>query len=354
MEIGAYSFGARPVDPSTDRMISTARAMRNMLEAVQLAEQVGLDYFGVGEHHWAGMPASSPAILVAAAAALTTRIKLGSSIVVLGAHDPVTVFQDYATADAISHGRVEITAGRGSATEPFSIFGYDLANYDELFAEKFDLLDRLNREEVLTWHGKYRPGLVGAAIYPRPEQDRIPLWVATGGKTTSILRAAQHRARLFLSNIASDPDTLIPSVELYRRASAQAGTPAGDNQVGVASLGFLSETTDAVDTWERHLATSFTEAHGTRITHRLYQQQARPGGSFFVGHPEAVAERLVTAHHQLGHDRHILSADVGRLPHRDYLHNIELLGTQVKPLVDRELAATAPPARHGTASTPKT
>lgn len=340
MEIGAYSFGARPIDALSGKLISTAQAMRNMLEAIQLAEQVGLDYFGVGEHQWIGMPASSPATLIAAAAATTTTIKFGSSIVVLGVHDPVSLFQQFATADALSNGRVEITAGKGAAIEPFTIFGYDIANYDEVFAEKFDLLDQLNRDEFITWHGKFRPALNSALILPRPEQDRLPLWLATGGNPTSILRAAKHHARLFLSNIGSDPERLIPAVELYRRASAEAGTPKDDVKVGIAGLGLISESPDAVDVWEKHLTTSFNEAHGSGIPHHVYQQQVRPGGSFFVGPPEAIAERLITAHQQLGPDRYILSGDVGRLPHREFLRNIELLGTQVKPLVDRELQAS--------------
>ena len=338
MELGAYSFGARELDAVTGKLVSTAQAMRNMLEAIQLAEEVGLDYFGVGEHHWTGMPATSPATVIAAAAAVTKTIKLGSSIVVLGAHDPVSLFQQFATADAISNGRVEITAGRGAATEPFILFGYGSADYDELFAEKFDLLNLLNREEVVTWHGKFRPDLTNAVILPRPEQDHIPLWVATGGRPTSILRAARHHTRLFLSNVGTRPDRAAHLVELYRKASAQTGTRPQDTQVGMASLGFISERPDAVDYWQAHLNTSFREAQGKGILDRVYKEQVLSGGGFFVGHPEAIAERLVTLQQQLGHDRHILSADLGRLPHREYLRNIELLGTRVKPLIDRELA----------------
>ncbi|MGW0653706.1 LLM class flavin-dependent oxidoreductase [Streptomyces umbrinus] len=335
-----YSFGSREINASTGEPVSSAQAMRHMLEGVKLAEEVGLDYFGVGEHHNQGMPATSPATVIAAAAALTTTIKLGSSIVVLGADDPVRLFQQFATADAISGGRVEITAGRGAATEPFTLFGHDLARYDELFAEKFELLDQLNREEVITWHGKFRPPLQKATILPRPEQDRIPLWVATGGHPTSILRAARHRARLFLSVFGSRPAGFARLANLYRQASGQAGTPAEDLRIGVASVGLVSERPDAVDYWGSFFTGSTGEANGSPIPRHLYDEQVVPGGGFFVGNPEQIAERIVAAQRQIGHDRQIFGCDFGGLPHRDFLENIELLGTKVKPLVDRELAGS--------------
>jgi len=340
MELGVYSFGSREISATTGQPVSSAQAMRDMLEGIKLAEQVGLDYFGVGEHHKPGMPASSPATMIAAAAAVTERIRLGSSIVVLGGDDPVRVFQQFATADAISNGRVEITAGRGAAVEPFTLFGHDLQDYDELFAEKFDLLDQLNRNEVITWRGTFRPSLHDAEIVPRPEQARIPLWVATGGNPTSILRAARHRARLFLSVFGSRPDAFARMADLYRQASAQSGTPAVDTRIGVASVGLISHRPDAVDYWGSFFTGSTGEANGSPIPQHVYDQQVLPGGGFFVGNPEQIAERIVDAHTHIGHDRQIFGSDFGGLPHRDFLRNIELLGTEVKPLVDRELGVS--------------
>jgi alkanesulfonate monooxygenase SsuD/methylene tetrahydromethanopterin reductase-like flavin-dependent oxidoreductase (luciferase family) len=341
MELGAYSFGSREISAETGKPVSSAQAMRDMLEGITLAEQVGLDYFGIGEHHKPGMPASSPGTMIAAAAAVTSRIRLGSSIVVLGGDDPVRLFQQFATADAISGGRVEITAGRGASVEPFTLFGHDLSDYDELFAEKFDLLDQLNRNETITWHGRFRPPLDNAEILPRPEQARIPLWVATGGNPTSILRAARHRARLFLSVFGSRPAGFTRLADLYRQASAEAGTPAEDLRIGVASVGLITERADAVDYWGSFFTGSTGEANGSPIPQHVYDEQVVPGGGFFVGHPEEIAERIVVAQSQIGHDRQIFGSDFGGLPHRDFLRNIELLGTVVKPLVDRELGTFA-------------
>jgi alkanesulfonate monooxygenase SsuD/methylene tetrahydromethanopterin reductase-like flavin-dependent oxidoreductase (luciferase family) len=341
VELGVYSFGSREISAETGRPVSSAQGMRDLLEAVRLAEEVGLDFFGVGEHHKASMPASSPLTLLAAAAAATTRIRLGTSIVVLGADDPVRLFQQAATADAISDGRVEITAGRGAAVEPFQLFGHDLAHYDDLFAEKFDLLDQLNRlgpDERITWHGRFRPPLDDALILPQPDR-RIPLWLATGGNPNSILRAARHRARLFLSSFASRPDRLIDLAELYRTASAGCGTPTDEVRIGIATSGLVSERPDAIEYWRRHLDESARDVTGTALPRHVYDAQVRPGGGFFVGHPEDIAERMIVAQRQVGFDRLIIGGDVGGLPHCDFLRNLELLGTVVKPIIDRELSA---------------
>jgi len=338
MEIGGLSFGSVEIDPATGKPISSAQGIRNLLEAIELADQVGLDYFGVGEHHQAGMPIPNPGTVLAAAAARTTRIRLGSSITVLAADDPVRVYEQFATIDALSHGRVEITAGRGAAPEPFTLFGVDLADYDEAFAEKFDLLQQLGRHERLTWSGHFRPPLDDAAIVPRPEQHEIPIWLATGGNPNSIIRAARQHARVFFSDVGADPARFEPLARLYREASAQAGTPEENVKIGFANVGLIADASvNAADTWWPHFDTRSREMSGRSFPRELYDRQTKQQGSFFTGTPEQIAERIITLHELIHHDRHLVEADFGRLPHAVLLRHIELLGTIVKPLVDAEI-----------------
>lgn len=335
MEIGTFTFGATPIDPETQRPISTAQAVRNAVEAGVLAEQVGLDFFGIGEHHRADMPLPNPAVVLAAVAARTTRIRLGSAITVLAPDDPVRLFEQFATLDAISEGRAEIVAGRGAAIEPFRLFGVDLQDYDALFAENLDLLHQIATHERLTWRGRFRGPLDDAEIVPRPERP-IPIWVGTGGRPGSIIRAAQHRARLFLSDIGSDPARFTPLIEMYRSVAAQSGLPREQQKVAFAQIGLVNdEVADVAEYWWPFWNERWTAVTGYPASPDLFRHQVRPEGSFMAGHPEEIAARILAQRELAGHDLHTIKVS-GPVPHRVLLRHIELLGTVVKPLVGAE------------------
>src|SRR5829696_4897132 len=223
MELGVYSFGDTPRDPRTGQLGSTADAMRNLLEAIRLADEVGLDYFGVGEHHTVEMPASAAAVVLAAAAPVTKRITLASAVTVLSTEDPVRVYQQFATLDAVSNGQAEITAGRGSSIESFPLFGYDLRDYDELYAEKLDLLLAIDRNERVTWQGRFRPALQDAEIVPRPDSGHLPIWLGTGGNPRSSLRAGQLGLPISYGILGGQPHRFAQLAELYRRSARAAG-----------------------------------------------------------------------------------------------------------------------------------
>ena len=341
MEIGAYSFGDVQRLPG-GALGSTSEAIRNLLEAIQLADQVGLDFFGVGEHHTLQFPASSPPTILAAAAASTRHIKLGSSVVVLSTDDPVRVFQQFATVDAISRGRAEIIAGRGSSVESFPLFGYDLADYDQLYAEKLDLLMKLNENERITWSGRFRNPLKDALVVPRPHNEKLKIWLATGGNPESSVRAGLLGLPISYGIIGGHVSRFVPLADLYRRAYKQGGQDQSRMEVSVASPGFIAEDGKAAkDTffehWRRAME-SVAEERGFAVpTRQHFDFESNKDGSLFAGNPEEIAERIVVLHRQMGHVRHFLQMDLGQLPHDEYLRSIELLGTKVLPLVRKEL-----------------
>lgn len=337
MELGTFTFGATPIDAATGRPISSAQAVRNAVEAGVLAEQVGLDFFGIGEHHRADMPLPNPVTVLAAVAARTTSIRLGSAITVLAPDDPVRVFEQFATLDAISSGRAEIVAGRGAAIEPFELFGVNMQYYDELFAENLDLLLQIAANDSLTWEGRFRAPLHRAHIVPRPEKP-MPVWVGTGGKPASVLRAAQHGARLFLSDIGTDPDRFAPLIALYREAATQTGLPAANQKIAFAQIGLVNdEMDDVAEYWWPHWSARWEAVTGQQASRDLFRHQVRPGGSFMAGHPEEIAARILALHEQVHHDLHTIKV-AGAVPHEVLLRHIELLGTKVKPLVEAELS----------------
>jgi probable LLM family oxidoreductase len=343
MQLGIYSFGdtARDAD---GRVATTAQATRNLFEAIELADQVGLDYFGIGEHHTRWAPASSAATILAGAATRTSRIRLGSSVTVLGTDDPVRVFQQFATVDALSSGRAEITAGRGSSTESFPLFGYALGDHDTLFADKLGLLMQLNHEERITWQGSTRPALDDAEVVPRPEQPALPVWLGTGGNPGSSVRAARLGLPIAYGIISGALGRFAPLVGLYREAFAQNPHPYAHPSVAVGSLGFVAPTMrDAHETWYAAWSTAMRIAGATRgfppPRRAQFDADAFAPGGLLVGSPESVAERLLDVHGALDHDRHYFQMDIGQLAQRDFLRAIELLGTEVKPILDRELGA---------------
>jgi probable LLM family oxidoreductase len=345
VELGVYSFGDVQKDPYSDELGSTADAMRNLVEAIRLADEVGLDYFGVGEHHTREMPASAAAVILAGAATVTRTIQLGSSVTVLSTDDPVRVFQQFATVDALSNGRAEITAGRGSSTESYPLFGYNLADYDDLYSEKLDLLQLLNQHERVTWSGEHRASLDDALIVPRPENGTLTMWLGTGGSPGSSVRAGTRGLPIIYGIVGGEPARFAPLADLYRQAAARSGTPAEKIRVGVANPGFIGDYgRHTKDMWFGHMRARANIVAPQRgflpISRERYDRTATAPGALFVGHPEEIAERIVTLHHAMGHDRQILEMDYGHVPQKELLHSIELLGTRVKPLVDAELGTT--------------
>ena len=342
MEVGVYSFGDVQKNTQTGELGSTADATRNLLEAIQLADEVGLDYFGIGEHHTREMPASAATVILGAAAASTKNIKLGSAVTVLSTDDPVRVYQQFATLDAVSNGRAEITAGRGSSTESFPLFGQSLNDYDELYTEKLDLLLQINESESVTWQGKFRPALNEALVVPRPESGSLPIWLATGGNPHSSVRAGILGLPISYAIIGGQAARFAPLAELYRRAGAQAEIAPEKLKVSVAVPGYIGENAkQAKDFFWTHwhaVMEQLGKIRGFAPPPRShYDSEASGGGAIFAGEPEEIAERIITLQKQLGHMRQFFQMDVGQMPHKDFLRSIELLGTKVKPLVDAEL-----------------
>lgn len=344
MELGIYSFGNVQQDPATGELGSTAQAMRDLLEAIQLADEVGLDYFGVGEHHTRDMPASAASVVLAGAATTTRNIRLGSSVTVLATEDPVRIYQQFATLDAISRGRAEITVGRGSSSESYPLFGFQRADTDQLFVERLDLLQAINESATVTWAGETRAPLNDALVVPRPDNDRLTLRLGTGGTPGSSVRAGKRGLPVVYGIIGGEPAKFATHVDLYRQAAALSGMPEEDVNIGVSGPGFIAEDGDEArerwwEYWSNRMRIISEQRGFPMMSHGGYRKATAPGGALFVGDPEEVAERLITLHRQLGHHRHILEMDYGQLPHQDFLRSIELLGTRVKPLVDAELGA---------------
>lgn len=341
MQLGVYSFGNQATDPATGKLVSTAQAQRDLLEAIELADQVGLEFFGIGEHHTEEMPASAAAVIFAAAAARTKRIRLGSAVTVLSTEDPVRVFQQFATLDALSNGRAEITAGRGSSIESYPLFGYKLEDYDQLYAEKLELLLAINRGPKVTWSGTMRAALNDELVVPRPDRGELPIWLGTGGSPNSTVRAGQLQLPVSYGILGGDPVRFRALADLYRRAWASG--PATDRapQISVGNPGFIGETDQSArDTfwpaWYESMS-DIGKRRGFASPVREHYDIEAERGALFIGAPEQIAERMIRLHDAMGHTRQFLQMDFLGLPQRDLLRSIELLGTRVKPLVDAEL-----------------
>src|SRR4051795_11948730 len=335
MEIGVYTFA------DTGGSVDPALRLRNLLEEIKLADEVGLDVFGVGEHHRPDFAVSSPAVALAAAASLTSSIRLSSAVSVLSSDDPVRVFQDFATLDLLSGGRAEIMAGRGSFVESFPLFGYDLDDYDELFAEKLDLLLRLRDSVRVTWTGRHRAALADQPVYPRPVQDPLPVWVAVGGNPQSVVRAGALGLPLALAIIGGEPARFAPLAMLFRRTAAQNGH--GSLPVSINSHGFVAETSQAAaDSFFATYAEVMTQLGRERgwgpMTRAQFDALAGLNGAVAVGSPEQVAEKILFQHEVFGHQRYLMQSSLGAAPHREVLRSIELLGTEVAPIVRAEVA----------------
>lgn len=343
MQIGIDSFVETTPDPVTGLTVSPAERVRDLLEEIELADQVGLGFFGIGEHHRPEYVASAPAVLLAAAAARTKKILLTSAVTVLSSDDPVRVFQDFATLDLISQGRAEIIVGRGSFIESYPLFGLDLRDYDSLFSEKLDLLLKIREKTQVHWSGQHRAALTGQGVYPRPLQSPLPVWIGAGGTPQSFIRAGTLGLPLVVAIIGGEPHRFRSLVDLYREAGRRAGHDPAQLTVGVHSLGFLADTTaQAADQLYPAYAYTFTKIgreRGWPPTTRAQFDAARvPTGALLVGDPETVAEKILYENEALGGISRVgIQLTSGSLPHRAVMHAIELLGTRVAPLVQKEL-----------------
>jgi probable LLM family oxidoreductase len=338
MEIGVDSFAAM-FSGNSSKVINDADALAQLLERIEYADQAGLDLFGIGEHHRKGFLDSAPTLILAAAAARTKRIRLTSAVTVLSAADPVRVFQNFATLDLISHGRAEMVAGRGSFIEAFPLFGYNLQDYDELFAEKLDLLLKIRANEFVTWSGKFRAALKNQAVYPRPLQDSLPIWIGVGGTPESFIRAGTLGLPLMVAVIGGETHHFRPLVDLYREAGKRAGFKSEQLKVGMHSLGYVANTSqEAIDDFYPGYAESMTKVGKERgwppMTRGRFEAQAGPKGALLVGSAEEVAEKILRHSNALGGiSRLSFQMDSAELPHEKLMQAIELIGSRLKPLV---------------------
>ena len=343
MEIGVYTFAETTPDPATGNTISAAQRLRDLIEEIKLADEVGLDVFGVGEHHRPDFAVSAPAVVLAAAAEHTKRIRLTSAVTVLSSDDPVRVFQDFATLDLLSGGRAEIMAGRGSFIESFPLFGYDLSDYDELFEEKLDLLLKLIQGERVTWQGEHRPPLQNLGVYPRPLQEPLPVWIAVGGTPQSVVRAAKLGLPMALAIIGGAPERFAPFVQLYRETARKAGRDPSQLSVSINSHAYIAEDSQkAADEFfppYAHVMSKIGRERGWPPTTREQFEALRsPRGALLVGSPQEVIDKILFQHSIFGHQRFLAQMSVGTMPHAGVMNSIELLGTKVAPVVRKEVA----------------
>ncbi|REK71856.1 LLM class flavin-dependent oxidoreductase [Paenibacillus paeoniae] len=343
MEIGISTFMEASPHPVTGKAISHAERLRNGIEEIVLADQVGLDVYAVGEHHRADYAASAPAVLLAAAASRTKNIRLSSAVTVLSSDDPVRVYQAFSTLDGISNGRAEIMAGRGSFIESFPLFGHSLDDYDELFTEKLELLLAIRESEKVTWRGGHRPAIDNRGVYPRSVQEPLPVWIGTGGNPESAVRAGMMGLPVVFAIIGGMPERFAPLVNLYKQSAIRAGHDPRKLQIATHSHGFIADTTEeAANTFfpytQAQMNTIGRERGWPHYDREAFDAARGLRGSLYVGDPEYVAEKIVLLHKNLGLTRFFHHVDFGSMPHRDILRSIELLGTKVAPIVRKELA----------------
>ncbi len=342
MEIGIDSFAAASIGSGEDRAKNSMNALDELLQRIEHADKVGLDVFGIGEHHRKEFLDSAPAIILAAAAARTKNIRLTSAVTVLSAADPVRVFQSFATLDLVSRGRAEMVVGRGSFIEAFPLFGLNLQDYDALFTEKLDLLLKIRNHEFVTWSGKFRPPLRNQPIYPRSLQDPFPIWLGVGGTPASFVRAGTLGLPLMVAVIGGETHRFRPLVDLYREAGKRAGHAPEKLKVGLHSLGYVANTTQqAIDDFYPGYAETFTKIGKERgwppVTRHQFDAQRGPHGAFLIGGPEEVAQKILRHSDALGGiSRLTFQMDNANLSHEKLLQSIELIGTRVAPLVKGE------------------
>jgi len=339
LQIGIDSFAALVPDPLTGAMVSAQERMGHLIEEIVLADQVGLDQFGLGEHHREEYLDSAPVVILGAAAARTRNIRLTSAVTVLSAADPVRVFQQFATLDLLSNGRAEMVVGRGSFIESFPLFGLKLEEYDSLFAEKLDLLLEIRESTHVNWSGKHRAALTGQGVYPRPLQKKIPIWLGVGGTPQSFARAGALGLPLMVAIIGGEPHRFRPLIDLYREAGRRAGHAAETLQVGIHALGYVADSDDqAAEDFFPGYAAAFTKIGRERgwppVTRGQFDALLGPTGALMVGGPETVAEKVLAMSEALGGiDRVGFQMSVAALPHAKLLRATELIGGKVAPVI---------------------
>jgi len=343
MEIGVDSFAAT-FSENAGKTKTDVEAMAQLLDRIEFADQAGLDVFGIGEHHRRGFLDSAPAVILAAAAARTRRIRLTSAVAVLSAADPVRVFQQFATLDLISHGRAEMVVGRGSSIEAFPLFGFDLDDYDALFAEKLDLLLNIRDNEFVDWSGKFRPTLKKLPVYPRPSQNPLPIWLGVGGTPESFIRAGELGLPLMVAVIGGETHRFRPLVDLYREAGKRAGFPLERLKVGLHSQGYVAKShKQAVEEFYPGFAAAMTKIGNERgwppMTRTRFEAQLGPEGALLVGAPDDVAEKILHHAEALGGiSRLTFQMDGAELPHEKLMQSYELIGARLMPLVQEKNA----------------
>jgi len=341
MELGLYTF-ADMLPDNTSRSKNTYQRISDLLEEIELADQLGLDVFGIGEHHRPDYAVSSPAIILAAAAVKTKTIKLTSAVTVLSSDDPVRVFQDFATIDQLSGGRAEIMVGRGSFIESYPLFGHSLQDYDELFSEKLDLLLQINQAEVISWKGKHRPSFDNRGIYPRPYQASLPVWIAAGGTPASAVRAANLGLPLALAIIGGMPEQFVPFIELYRKSSEKTGKNPAELQIGINSHVYIADNSQqAADELFPSYATMMNRIGQERgwspLSRQQFEYSRSAKGALLVGNPQEVIDKILYEHELFGHTRFLAQMSMGDMPHKNILKSIELYGSVVAPAVRKAL-----------------
>ena len=341
-ELGFYNFVDSGANPLTGEKKDPATVMKNMLEVIELADQVGLDVFAIGEHHRVEYLASAPEVILGAAAARTKNIRLSTAVTVLSSDDPVRVFQRFATVDLISNGRAEIMAGRGSFIESFPLFGYNLNDYDGLFDEKLRLLSKLNESTNITWSGNFRAPLNDLGIYPRPVQEKLPIWVAVGGTPESVVRAASMGLPMALAIIGGMPERFAPYLDLYRQASAEYGFEPDTIPLSINSHGFIADTAEeAVKEYYPIQTYNMNKIGRERgwapATQDQLEKQRHLRGSDFVGTPDEIIEKILFQYDIFKHQRFLMYMGNNAIDHKKMMHAIELFGTKVAPTVRKEI-----------------
>ena len=340
MELGVVTFADNGSDYEGNALFSGEERMKNLIEEAELADQVGLDVFGVGEHHRPDFTVSAPTVALAAIAARTKSIRLTSAVTVLSSADPVRVYEEFATVDLISGGRAEIMAGRGSFTETFPLFGQSLDDYDELFIEHLELLLNIRENEFVTWEGKHRPSIDNRGVFPRAVQEPLPVWIAVGGSPESVARAGLMGLPLMIALIGGTPDRFVPLVELYRRAAEQAGHK--DLPFGINSHVFVSESPTMRDDYYEYYSATMNKIGRERgwppMDRAGFDARIAGDGIPWIGEPEAIAEKILREHELFGNTRFLAQGSMGRMPHDAALRSIELFGTKVAPIVREEVA----------------
>jgi len=342
MELGLYTF-ADMLPDAANRSQNTNQRIKDLLEEIELADQLGLDVFGVGEHHRPDYAVSAPAIILAAAAVKTKNIKLSSAVTVLSSDDPVRVFQQFATVDQLSSGRAEIMAGRGSFIESYPLFGYKLSDYDELFSEKLDLLIKINQNDTLSWKGKHRPSFDEKGIYPRPFQKSMPIWIAAGGTPASAIRAANLNIPLALAIIGGMPEQFVPFIRLYRQTAERNGQNPDQLQISINSHVYIADSSEqASEELYPHYAAMMNriglERGWSPLSRQQFEYSRSPKGALLVGSPQEVIDKILYEHELFGNTRFLAQMSMGTLPHQKVMKSIELYGNIVAPAVRKALA----------------